>query len=81
MIPELGATLGYAIAPNLRVLLGYTLLYWGNVVRPGDQIDLAVNPDLLPPEQATTGPSAPSFLLTDTTYWAQGLNVGLDWRW
>ena len=81
VIPELGATLGYAIAPNLRVLLGYTFLYWGNVVRPGDQIDLAVNPDLLPPEQATLGPAAPSFVLQDTTYWAQGLNVGLDWRW
>ncbi len=81
VIPELNATLGYAIAPNLRLLLGYSVLFWGNVVRPGDQIDLRVNPDLLPPEQETSGPAVPRFLLSDTTFWAQGLNVGVDWRW
>ena len=81
VIPELGATIGYAICPNLRLLVGYSFLFWGNVMRPGDQIDPRVNPDLLPPEQPTTGPLVPAAQLTDTTYWVQGLNVGLDWCW
>jgi hypothetical protein len=80
VIPELGITVGYAIAPSLRLLLGYSVVYWNNVVRPGEQIDLRINPDLLPPEQITLGPRVPRFLLRDTTFWAQGLNVGLDWR-
>ena len=29
--------------------VGYSIVYWGTVVRPGDQIDLDVNPDQLPP--------------------------------
>ena len=38
-------------------LAGYSLIYFGNVVRAGDQIDLDVNPNLLPPEaNPFTGP-------------------------
>ncbi|MGI9457509.1 MAG: BBP7 family outer membrane beta-barrel protein, partial [Aeoliella sp.] len=40
MVPELGVTLGYRITPRLRATVGYTLLYWSRVVRPGDHIDL-----------------------------------------
>ena len=72
VIPELGATIGYAIAPNLRLLLGYSVLYWRKVVRPGEQIDLRVNPNLLPPEQPTSGALAPGFVLSDTNFWRKG---------
>ena len=54
-VPEIDLTLGYQIAPRLRLIGGYTLLAWTGVVRPGDQIDTAVNPDLLPPAVPTTG--------------------------
>ncbi|MCA9168386.1 MAG: BBP7 family outer membrane beta-barrel protein [Planctomycetales bacterium] len=81
VIPELAANIGYQIAPNLRFLVGYTFIYWSNVVRPGEQIDLNMNPDLLPPVVATTGQNAPAFSWNDSNYWLQGLNFGLDWRW
>jgi hypothetical protein len=81
VIPELSATLGYQLAPNVRFLVGYTFIYWNNVVRPGDQIDLNVNPDLMPPAVNTTGLSAPAFAMNDASFWAQGINLGLDWRW
>ena len=55
VIPEFSLTLGYQIAPRVRFLVGYTLIYWSNVVRPGDQIDLNVNPDLLPPAMDNPG--------------------------
>ena len=81
-IPELGANVGFHISPKFRVLLGYSVLYWDKVARPGDQIDLNVNPNLLPPPlDPALGPSAPRFVLEDTNYWAQGFNLGLDFQW
>ncbi len=82
MIPQLNTNLGYYLTPRLRALVGYSLVYWGSVVRPGDQIDLDVNPALLPPElDPFLGPLRPAFAFHETNYWAQGINVGLDYRW
>lgn len=82
VVPELGLTLGYLLAPRLRGTVGYTLIYWSRVARPGGQIDLDVNPDLLPPEAVPfTGPLRPQFVFHDTDLWAQGLRFGLDYRW
>jgi hypothetical protein len=81
VIPELTVSLGYQIAPSVRFLVGYTIVYWNNVVRPGDQIDLNVNTDLLPPAVSTTGAQVPAFAFNDSTFWAQGVNLGMDWRW
>jgi large repetitive protein len=43
VVPEVGVNLGYAITPGVRVSIGYTFMFWTQVVRPGDQIDLRVN--------------------------------------
>jgi hypothetical protein len=52
------------------------------VVRPGDQIDLDINENLLPPQMPPiTGPQRPAFSFVETDYWAQGLRFGLDCRW
>ncbi|MCY2992401.1 MAG: BBP7 family outer membrane beta-barrel protein, partial [Planctomycetota bacterium] len=65
-----------------KATAGYTLLFWTNVVRPGDQIDTSVNPGLLPDEQnPITGALRPSFAFRDSTLWAQGLNLGLECSW
>lgn len=81
VIPELSTTLGFYLTPRLRVTVGYTIIYWSNVVRPGDQIDLDLNPDLLPPEQPGVDALRPEFVFRTTDFWAQGLNVGLDLHW
>lgn len=60
IVPELGVTLGLRIAPRMRATFGYSFLYMSRVARPGEQIDLDVNPDLLPPEFAPfAGPLRP----------------------
>jgi hypothetical protein len=79
-IPEMDLTLGYKIGPSLQFLVGYTLLYWNDVVRPGDHIDTSINPNLIPPIQAG-GEDRPTFTLNETDIWAQGLSFGLDYRW
>lgn len=82
MIPELGLTLGYQLTRRLRATMGYSLIYWGNVVRPGDQVDLDVNPNLLPPEvDPFVGPLRPQFEFNETDYWVQGLSFGAEFRW
>ena len=48
-MPEIGFTLGYDLTSRLKATVGYTLLYWSNVARPGDQIDLNVDSRQFPP--------------------------------
>ena len=82
MIPELGANIGYQLTPRLSALVGYTFIYFPNVVRPGDIIDTTVNPNLFPPEEVPfTGPLRPEFDWRVSDFWAQGLNFGIDYRW
>lgn len=82
VMPELGITLGCYLRPRLKATIGYTFLYWSRVARPGEQIDLDVNPDLLPPEfDPFAGALRPHFEFRDTDFWAQGLNVGLQYGW
>lgn len=82
VLPEFGANLGWYITPRLQATVGYTFLFLSSVVRPGDQIDLDVNPDQLAPAiDPIEGPLRPRFAFRETDYWAHGLNVGLDLRW
>ncbi len=84
IMPEIGMTLGYRLTPRLRLTAGYTLLYWTNVLRPGDQIDRQVNSTLLPGVAAGNVqpiPASPMFTFQNTNIWAQGLSFGGDYRW
>ncbi len=86
IIPELGATLGYQCTQHWRLTAGYTFIYMSNVLRPGDQIDRDVNPNLLPPETVPfTGAARPRFDFVDnfrqTDFWLQGANLGAEYRW
>lgn len=82
MIPELGLTLGYQATKRIRATMGYSVIYMGNVVRPGDQVDLNVNPNLLAPELSPfTGPLRPQFHFVETDYLVQGLSFGGEFRW
>jgi hypothetical protein len=73
---------GYQLTPHLRATFGSTFLYWNRVARSGDQIDLAVNTNFIPPPIANTGGALnPSFAFHDTAFWAMGLNFGLEFHW
>jgi len=80
VVPEVALNLGYQVHRNIRVYMGYTYLYWNQVVRPGDQVNPVLDPRQLPtsvsfvPGSGATQP-APTFIKTD--FWAHGLNIGL----
>jgi hypothetical protein len=69
------------LTPRLRATCGYTFLYWSRVVRPGDQIDLEVNQELIPPGSGDGLPAHPQFAFRDTDLWVHGFNVGLEYQW
>ena len=85
VVPEAGLTLGYRITPQLSVFSGYTFLYASNVVRAPQQINRQINPTgalaisgITP--RGLVGPAEPSFKFNASDFWAQGLNLGLAYR-
>jgi hypothetical protein len=75
VLPEFAVDLRYQLTPLWRLNLGYTLLIATNVVRPGDQIDLSVDPNLFPP---SLGGTQPKFAFHDSDVWLQGINFGIE---
>ncbi len=85
VVPELNLNVGYKLTQSLKLRVGYTLLYWTDVVRPGDQISLDVNNTLIPsfglPATPTIPPFRPQFTFHETNVLIQGLNTGLEYNW
>jgi hypothetical protein len=83
LVPEFGLNLGIDVTCNFRLFVGYTFLYWDDVIRPGNQINSAVNPSNVPSSLAfgTGGPAASSTPIHNTDFWAQGVNVGFALRY
>ena len=82
VMPELGVKFGYDITDWMRLTVGYNLLLLSNSVRPGQQIDTHVNPTFLPGSPvAVSGPALPVYPGHDTVFSAQGVTMGLEFRW
>lgn len=75
-ISELGVSVGYQLTDCLKVMVGYDLLYWSNVARPGDQFDRVVDPT-----NPTAPGSRPQPRFDDAGFWAQGVRAGLEFRY
>jgi len=85
VVPEIGLNVGYRITEWASVFAGYTMLYTNNVVRPGKQIDRSINDTQSvaisgDPAARLAGPARPSFTFNGSDFWAQGLNMGLAFR-
>lgn len=84
VVPEGNLNFAVEITPQIKVVLGYTMLYVSDVARPGNLIDRSVNRTALPSSQtfnpAVPGPQRPGFTWSGTDFWAQGINIGLSLR-
>lgn len=84
VVPQ--GTLGLAveITPQVKLTVGYTIIYVSDVARSGNLIDRTINRTQLPSSQtfnaAIPGPHRPNFSWSGTDFWAQGINVGLSLR-
>jgi hypothetical protein len=88
VIPQLSLQLGYQLDCHWKAYIGYDILYWGAVARAADQIDSNVNPNNWQPNLQTTtlSPGAgtglpfPQIRSATSAFWAQGVNVGTEFR-
>jgi hypothetical protein len=72
-VTEAGVSVGYFINPNVQLAVGYNLMYWSNVVRPGGQIDTTID-DLNVP------PTSPTFQFNTSSFWVQSVTLNLNWQ-
>ncbi len=85
VVPEVGLNVGYQVTDHWRAYVGYNFLYWSNVIRPGDQIDRVIDvtrvPRFAPPTVPPLAVPRPAVLFKESDFWAQGVNLGLEFRW
>ncbi len=84
---ELQANAGIQYGP-VRAFLGYSFLYVTSVARPGNQIDPSINPNqseallrTANPPGVGNGPLAPSRPVASSSFWAEGINIGIEVRY
>jgi hypothetical protein len=81
VLPEGQLKVGYQFSRYLSGFVGYNVLYWSNVVRPGSLVSRTVDLQGIPtsgvynPAISTTAPAPPTFM--QSGFWAQGVNLGL----
>ncbi|WP_425618574.1 BBP7 family outer membrane beta-barrel protein [Anatilimnocola sp. NA78] len=75
-INELGLRLNRDIG-CWRASIGYSVVLWSSVQRAGDLIDTEVNTSQLPPGPLTGSPH-PRYRECKGSFWAQGVNFGLE---
>ncbi|MBZ5696470.1 MAG: BBP7 family outer membrane beta-barrel protein [Acidobacteriia bacterium] len=78
-LPEARLVGRYDVSRHLGFTLGYTVRYLSSVLRTSGQIDLTVNPNLLPPGVGG-GPARPQPQMNTSGLWSHGLNAGLEFR-
>lgn len=83
VIPEANINFGYHFTDHLSLRVGYTFLFVNNVLWAGNEIDRTINPtqssaltDSANP--VLVGEARPKALMKSSNFWAQGLNVGLE---
>jgi hypothetical protein len=84
VVPEGTIRVGFHVTENVSLLVGYTILYWNNAARPGDQVVRTVNKTQLPTSSdfgPLTGPAQPAPVLNESKFWAQGFDFGLAFRY
>lgn len=79
-VPEVNLNLGWAPREWFNVQIGYSAFVWLNVLRAGDQVDTVVNTNQINGE-TYDGPARPTIPWKESTFWAQGLNIGCELRW
>jgi hypothetical protein len=82
-LSELNLRAGCQLCGCLRATVGYDLLYWDRVVRPGDQIDHAVNVSQSPvfATGSLLGAARPAPLHLQSDFFVQGFTAGLELRY
>lgn len=77
-IPQVSLRIGYRATERLTFMAGYTLMYFSQLARAGDQIDTTINPNLIPPPIGG-GPNRPAFKFHPSDLLLQGITLGAEY--
>ena len=73
---------GYQVTDNLRAFVGYNFVWLSSVARPGDQVDLTVNPAAFgAPPGAAVVPARPAGGVNPTDFYVNALSFGMGYTW
>lgn len=79
-VPEINFNLSRQLTQRLDFTIGYTFIWWSNVVLAGDQIDMQVN-DTQMLGGVLVGPATPTPpAFRDTDYYVHALSLGFNYR-
>jgi hypothetical protein len=76
LIPEVEFTLGFQVTSWLRTTIGYNFTYVTRVLRPGNEVDMVVNPN----QNGSPDPARPEVRFNGTDLWIQGVTSGAEIR-
>jgi hypothetical protein len=82
IIPEVNLSMSYQVTQHIRMFGGYNLLYWTNIIRPGDQITNAVDSRQIPTDQnfingfQASTPGTSNFVMRN--FLAHGFFAGIE---
>jgi hypothetical protein len=79
VVPDYRLGTSYWLTSRLATEVGYSGLYWNNIVRPGDQIDRVVNPTQRG-GGSLVGDARPSPLFNRTDLWFHAVSFGVTYR-
>jgi hypothetical protein len=80
-IPEVNVNLVYNVTPSLRLITGYSFIYWSRALLAGNQIDPNINITQIPGPPVPGSPAQPVATFTRTDFWVQGVSFGGEYRW
>jgi len=83
--PSLVTGLPKIVGNIARLFVGYSFLYLSDVAQPGNQIDRSLNVTRIPFNTQGVafepgGPTQPALNINSSSFWAQGINFGLELR-
>ncbi len=80
VVPQADIRVGRRFSDRMRISVGYSLLYWSQVVRAGEHISTTLNSNQLP---LYGGPplTASAMPLQSSSFWAQGLSFRFEWQY
>lgn len=85
VLPDVQLQLGYSLSSSIRAFAGYNFMYMSDVVRPGDQVDRVLNFTTSPAISGVNPPlpmgaARPEPMFNGSGFWAQGINVGIEFK-
>ena len=82
LIPALDVSAGLQLSEEWKFTVGYSLMYWTNVLRASEQIDTTINEAFFnSPTPGAAVPNRPQTTFAESDFLAHGITIGFERRW